>query len=153
MQELQAFIDGLLWWHWIVFGLLLVVAEIVVPLFVVIWFGLGSIIVGAIMFLFATTFMTNLGIWIVISLLLLSLWFGYFKKEKIDKSGQPEFRLDTRGVVTEEIRHGYKGKVHFDMPVLGSSDWHATSDHDIEVGEKVKIVEVNGQLIKVKKIK
>ncbi len=143
----------LLWWHWIAFGLVLVVAEIIVPQFVVIWFGLSAIVVGIVKYIFSTTFTINLAIWIAISLILLYLWFKFFRDKKDIKSGQPDFRLDTRGIVTEDIKHGYKGKVHFDMPVLGSSDWYATSDEDIKSGQKVKIVEVNGQLIKVKKIK
>jgi len=142
---------GLLWWHWIAFGLLLVVAEIFIPLFVVIWFGLGAIVVGIVVFLLETTFFTNLGLWIVLSLAFLFFWWFVLRDKSLDKSGLAEYRLDTLGTVTKEIKQHQKGKVHFDMPVLGSSDWHATSDELIGVGERVGIVEVNGQLIKVKK--
>ena len=31
-----------LWWHWIVFGLCLGMAELVLPSFFIIWFGLGA---------------------------------------------------------------------------------------------------------------
>ncbi len=30
------------WWHWIVGGIALVVAELAVPAFYVVWFGLGA---------------------------------------------------------------------------------------------------------------
>jgi len=149
---MEFLITNLLWWHWIAFGIVLVVAEIFVPLFVIIWFGLSAIIVGILTLFFTLSFNINFAIWIILSTILLALWFKYFKKESIDKSGQDDFRLDTKGVVTEDIKKGYKGKVHFDMPVLGSSDWYATSDEDIESGQRVEIDEVNGQLLKVKKI-
>ena len=34
------------WWHWIVLGIALVIAELAVPAFFVIWFGLGALLVG-----------------------------------------------------------------------------------------------------------
>ena len=34
------------WWHWLVFGLLLVVAELAIPSFFIIWFGVAAILVG-----------------------------------------------------------------------------------------------------------
>ena len=34
------------WWHWIVLGLCLVMSELVVPAFFVIWFGIGALLVG-----------------------------------------------------------------------------------------------------------
>ena len=34
------------WWHWIVLGIGLVIAELAVPAFFVIWFGLGALLVG-----------------------------------------------------------------------------------------------------------
>jgi len=142
---------SLLWWHWIAFGLLLVIAEIIVPLFVVIWFGLGAIVVGIVKFLFLTSFMTEISIWLLSSLLFLSIWWFFLRDKNVDKSGLAEYRLDTIGTVTQKIIPHQKGKVHFDIPVLGSSDWYAISDEMIDVGERVKIVEVNGQLIKVKK--
>jgi membrane protein implicated in regulation of membrane protease activity len=145
--------NDLLWWHWVTFGLVLVVSEILVPLFVVIWFGLSAIVVGLIDLSLDTTFAVELSIWIILSILFLALWFSFFKNKDIEKSGQANNKFDTRGIVTEVIKHGHRGKVHFDSPFLGSSEWVASSDHDIEVGEAIKIIEVSGQLIKVKKDK
>ena len=34
------------WWHWIVLGLVLTLAELAVPAFFIIWFGLGALGVG-----------------------------------------------------------------------------------------------------------
>ena len=38
------------WWHWVVFGFVLIIAELAVPQFVLVWFGLGALLVGATMF-------------------------------------------------------------------------------------------------------
>jgi membrane protein implicated in regulation of membrane protease activity len=142
---------NLIWWHWIVLGLILVVSEIFVPLFIVLWFGLAAIIVGLVDLVFATSFMTELFLWIVLSVVFLALWFMFFKEKTISKSGQSDFTLGTKGIVIQEIKNHEKGKVRFDAPVLGSSEWFAVSDEAIEVGASIHIVDVKGQLLKVKK--
>jgi membrane protein implicated in regulation of membrane protease activity len=144
---------NLLWWHWIVLGLVLVVSEIFVPLFIVIWFGLSAIIVGLIDLIFNISFMNELLFWIVLSVIFLTLWLKFFKDQTVSKSGQSDFKLNTKGVVTEEIKPHDKGKVKFDAPVLGSSEWYAISDEPLAVGDTIHIVDVNGQLLKVSRKK
>ncbi|HIP02454.1 MAG TPA: NfeD family protein [Campylobacterales bacterium] len=143
--------SNLIWWHWIVLGLILVVSEIFAPLFIVLWFGLSAIIVGLVDLVFATSFMSELFLWIVLSVVFLALWFMFFKDKTISKSGQSDFTLATKGIVTQEIKNHEKGKVRFDSPVLGSSEWFAVSEEEIEVGTPIHIVDVKGQLLKVKK--
>jgi len=142
---------NLTWWHWIVLGIILVISEIFVPLFIVIWFGISAIIIGLITFIFALTFMNELLFWILISVILLTLWLKYFKEKTVSKSGQSDFRFETTGIVTTPIKPHDKGKVKFDTPVLGSSEWYAIADEPIDAGQTIHIVEVNGQLLKVKK--
>ena len=36
------------WWHWAVAGIVLILAELAVPAFVLVWFGLGALIVALI---------------------------------------------------------------------------------------------------------
>ena len=142
----------MLWWHWIILGLVLIVSEIAMPLFVIIWFGLSAIIVGFIDLLFSTTFIQELTTWIILSVVLLFMWFKFFKEKTVTESGQSDFRFKTKGVVIEKIPHGARGKVRFESPVLGSSEWQATSEENLEVATTIRIVEVNGQLIKVEKV-
>jgi membrane protein implicated in regulation of membrane protease activity len=148
---MEFLIANTLWWHWIILGIILVVAEIVVPLFIIIWFGLSAIVIGFVALLFTTSFLGELALWILLSILFLFIWFKFFKEASVSESGQSDFRLETKGVVIERIPHAERGKVRFEVPVLGSSQWHAISDEVLEVGDTVHIVDVNGQLIKVKK--
>ena len=39
------------YWYWLVFGMLLIIAEIFIPSFTVFWFGLGAIIVALFLWL------------------------------------------------------------------------------------------------------
>ena len=41
----------LLYWHWLVFGMLLMLLELVVPSFTIFWFGLGGLVVGLLLLL------------------------------------------------------------------------------------------------------
>ena len=36
----------MLYWHWLVLGVVLIVAEIFIPSFTILWFGLGALVVG-----------------------------------------------------------------------------------------------------------
>ena len=35
-----------LYWYWMVLGLILIVAEIFIPSFTILWFGIGAMLVG-----------------------------------------------------------------------------------------------------------
>jgi membrane protein implicated in regulation of membrane protease activity len=148
---IETLLTQVFWWHWIIFGIILVVAEIIVPLFVIIWFGLSAIIVGFIILALDISLMSQFSSWIILSLILLIVWFKFLRDKHSTHSGQSDFRLDTKGIVIETIPHGARGKVRFEAPVLGSSEWHATSDSNLEKGTVIRIEAVNGQLIKVKK--
>ncbi len=142
---------NLLWWHWIILGLILVASEILIPLFIVIWFGLAALIVGLVDLGLEISFMSELFLWIVLSVSFLALWFIFFKDKTITKSGQSDFTLDTKGVAIQDISPSNRGKVRFETPVLGDREWQASSDEKIKTGDNVHIVKVIGQLIKVKK--
>ncbi len=148
---IEFLIHDLLWWHWIIFGIILIVSEIIVPHFVVIWFGMSALVVGIVDKILHTSFSTELALWTLLSVALLVIWLKFFKTKPLTESGQADYRFDTRGIVISPIKTGKKGKVRFDAPVLGSSEWHAISDEALENGTPVRIQDVNGQLIKVTK--
>ena len=39
----------MLYWHWLVFGMILMLLELVVPSFTIFWFGLGGLVVGVLL--------------------------------------------------------------------------------------------------------
>ena len=144
---------NLLWWHWIILGLVLVVSEIFMPLFIILWFGISALIVGFVDLGFDTSFMSELSLWIILSVVFLAMWLLFFKDKTITKSGQSDFTLNTKGEVIQRIVPSVRGRVRFDTPVLGDKEWFASSDEIIEIGDRIMIVEVIGQLIKVQKEK
>ena len=145
--------ESVLWWHWIIFGILLLIIEMSSGTFFILGLGVAAILVGVVDTLFNTTFTQELSIWMVLSLFAIGAWFKWFREEPVTESGQSNYRLDTPGIVVEEIRPHSRGKVTFDTPVLGNTSWHATSKVDIDKNTRVRIVQVNGQLIEVEPLK
>ena len=139
----------LLWWHWIAFGIFLVTSEIFIGTFMMLGLGVAAMLVGAIDKLFNTSIEFELFLWIMLSLLSLFLWFKYLKNPNVESSGQSNYSLDTLGVVTKSISPNGRGEVKFDTPVLGNTTWFATAKESITENERIKIVQVKGQLIEV----
>ena len=144
--------ETVLWWHWIVIGIILLILEMNVGTFFMLGLGVAAILVGVIDSLIGTSFKTELFIWIVLSVLSIAAWFKWFREKPITDSGQSNYRLDTLGTVKEDIQPHSRGKVTFDTPVLGNTTWHAIAKIDINKETRVKIVQINGQLIEVEPI-
>lgn len=141
----------ILWWHWIILGILLIIIELSIGTFFILGLGIGAILVGILDLLIGLSFTGALGIWILFSIVSIIIWFKYYKETTISTSGQSNRGLDTLGTVSKEIKANSRGEVVFDAPVLGNTSWDATSKSDIEVGSRVNIKEINGQLIVVEK--
>ncbi|MBA1420488.1 MAG: NfeD family protein [Epsilonproteobacteria bacterium] len=141
--------ETVLWWHWIVFGIVLLIIEMSTGTFFMLGLGVAAIVVGIVDTLLGTSFTVELSIWMVLSILAIGAWFKWFREPPVTDSGQSNYRLDTLGTVLEEIHPHARGKVTFDSPVLGNTSWHATSKVDLDKNTRVKIVEINGQLIEV----
>jgi hypothetical protein len=53
------------------------------------------------------------------------------------------------GLVTREIRPYGRGQVRFQKPLLGDDLWEAIADAEIRVGERVRVLEIEGNILKV----
>jgi membrane protein implicated in regulation of membrane protease activity len=144
--------ETVLWWHWIVFGIALLIWDMSMGTFFVLGLGVAAIIVGILDTFLSTSFTVELTIWMILSILVIAVWFKWFREEPVTDSGQSNYRLDTLGIVMEDIQPHSRGKVTFDTPVLGNTSWHAISKVDIDKGTRVKIVQINGQLIEVEPV-
>ena len=147
------FLDAnVLWWHWLIAGFILLILEINTGTFVILGLGVAAVIVGILDFIVPMTFLNQMLTWITLSLLSLWAWKKWVKVPQVSNTGQSDHTLDTLGTVIKTIHPYQRGKVSFDTPVLGNTTWHATSTEEIVKGSRVKIVEINGQLIAVEKI-
>jgi hypothetical protein len=132
---------------------MLIVSEMATGTFITLGFGTAAIVVGVVDLIIHLEVIAQLGIWIVLSTAFVVIFFKWFKRTPtVSSTGQSSYGFDIRGSVTQAIRPHRRGKVTFDTPVLGTTEWNASSSHDLEEGRRIKIVEVNGQLIEVEPI-
>ena len=143
------------WWQWAVAGIALILAELAVPAFVLVWFGLGGLIVSLIILVLPQIEVTaQLSIWLVVSVALVVFWFKLFKpnfhKTRIGMSDANV--IGEIGLLTHEVAPFLKGEVRFQKPMVGSDVWQCMADEVIPVGARVKVLAVEGSLLKVGKI-
>lgn len=70
------------WWQWAVAGAALILSELAVPAFVLLWFGFGALAVAAVAaFGPELGLAIHMGIWLGTSFLLLALWFWIFRRK------------------------------------------------------------------------
>ena len=135
-------------------GVLLVLLELAIPAFFVIWFGLGALVVGLALLGFpALPIGGQVLIWIAASIAFIVLWVRIFRahvhRTRIGLStGQFTGEL---GLVTREIKPYQKGQIRFQKPILGSEAWEAIADEDIPAGARVQVLDVEGQILRVAK--
>jgi len=146
----------LLYWHWLVLGMLLVAGEIFIPSFTIFWFGLGAIVVGLVMLVVKLSFTAQILIWTVSSVLFTVLWFKYFKPRMIDKTNAGMSRdavIGESGQVIKAPTEHSRGEVRFATPVLGDDEWEFICDKDTAIGDRVYIKEISGNTLIVVKLK
>ena len=138
---------------WFIIGLVLMLAELVTPGFVIVFFGVGGWVTAIALALGLVTSLNGQLIVFLSSSLLSLLLFRKQGKEyftgKISGRLQPGQSLDdvkgAKAVVVSEIKPNAGGKVEFN-----GTQWQAESDTQIQKGTTVEIVERTNLILKVK---
>ena len=143
----------LVWWHWVVLGMVLIGIEMLTPTFFLMWFGLGALLMGAVVAVLPLGFTAQVMGWAISSQVMTGVWLRYFKNPDRTRSGQAkEGVLGVTGLVTRAVPDMGQGEMLFQRPVLGADRWPVVADSPIAAGDKARIVDVLGQTLKVEKI-
>jgi len=145
----------LLWWHWALVGFGFILAELLLPAFVLVWFGLGAFFVMALMLVApAVSLAVQLLIWTLCSLAMMVLWFRIFKRGAHKSlSGRSSANLVGEiGMIAEAVAPFKAGKVRFQKPMVGSDLWECTSEEEIAAGTRVRVQSVEGNTVVVTKL-
>ncbi len=137
---------------WFLFGLVVMLGEIVTPGFVLIFFGLGAWIISFLLWLgVPISFTGQLFIFLIVSVLLLVVFRKYGKKYFQGKVSRPDVAGsidDIRGekaIALSDIQPLIGGKVEFHGTV-----WNAEAEVAIAKGASVEVLERNNLTLKVK---
>jgi len=143
----------ILWWHWVVLGLVLVIAEALDGQLLLFGLGIVSILVGLLKyFIPALPFTVELLIWGFVTLAFFLSWQKIRHKKRLQKLKRIDKQYHKEGIVVEDIDPYSEGKVRFEEPLIGSNEWKAVADKKIPKGAKVKIEKIVGQIVKVKEV-
>lgn len=143
------------WWHWVVLGLCLSMAELAVPAFFIVWFGIGALAVGIVLLAVPElSLAAQVLLWAAISTVLVAVWFRFLKPRTVTAVGTSAAQVRGEvGVLVSDLSAESRGQVRFQKPVLGSDVWECYADTRIKAGERVRIVVVEGNFIKVEEAK
>lgn len=141
------------WWYWIVGGIVLILAELLIPSFFIVWFGLGALVVGLLALAFDLPLAAQLATWTVASLAMVWLWFKVFKQSfQKTRIGTADGEVVGEiGLLVSAVAPFQKGKVRFQRPLLGADEWVCLADTELAAGERVKVLTVEGSFLKVGK--
>lgn len=135
----------ILWWHWLVLGLVLVVSEMAAAGgFYIIFFGIGALIVGVLAgFGLAGPVWTQWLLFSVISIATLALFRGRLLKmfQSDPQAPSVDVIVGEVAVATEEMAPGAIGRVE-----LRGSAWSARNDAGVLVlrGARCRVTRVDG---------
>jgi inner membrane protein len=142
-------------WHWLVFGMLLMIAEIFIASFFIFWFGLGALVVAAVLWIYPALGLSGqLLLWALSSALFAFLWFRYIRPRMTDhtKAGiAREAIVGESGQVVKVPAGTSRGVVRFATPMLGSEEWPFLCEQAVAAGDRVFVKDVSGNTLIVEK--
>lgn len=135
---------------WFLIGIFFFVVELVLPGFVVFFFGIGAWCTALAVYLTDISTSGQLGVFLATSLLTLFLLRKYIQTVFIGSTQQDDASVKAEpvaetGVVAEDIVPPAQGRVKY-----GGSFWKASADEPISAGITVKIISQNNLEVKVR---
>jgi membrane protein implicated in regulation of membrane protease activity len=145
------------YWHWIVFGLLLILTEIITVSFILLWFGVSAILVGVLLWLLPISLTMQLLIWTLLSLFNVFGWFKWVSPHLKNKTLSGMAKEKMIGQIGTVIDYNpvqpERGLLRFPAPILGNDEWQFICSDEIEVGSRVIVKEFSGNTLIVNSFK
>lgn len=136
------------YWQWIVFGIFLILFELMIPSFTAMWFGIAAVIVGvALWFLPDLAGSLQVLIWTILSGALTYAWFRVFKPKKRHHPVSKKEVEGELGLVASLASSTRPGIVRFSTPLLGEDEWPYQCDQKLVVGQQVKVVDAQEDVL------
>ena len=145
----------IVYWHWVILGIGLMLLEIALPSFTALWVGAAAVIVGILLYFFPDLSATlQVVLWAALSTALTWSWFRYLKPLSIDKTKaglSREAILGEIGQVISVPNGERRGVLRFPAPILGSDEWQFISQENLAVGDRVRVTDLSGNSLIVTK--
>ena len=140
---------GLQPWHWAVIGMLLMIGELFIPSFAMLWFGGAALMTALLLWAVPMGLLSQVVIWLGLSIVVCILWFRLI---------QPRIKTRTKaglggsvivgeiGMIVSPVLTNGLGVVRFSVPKVGAAEWacRTLDGRPIEVGTRVIVTAVMG---------
>jgi membrane protein implicated in regulation of membrane protease activity len=135
-------------WLWLIGGVVLLIAEVIAPGFSLIFIGAAGIATGLLSLLFGLSIPLQLAVFAILAFIAVRVGGRRFYASRYDYSTDPFLnyrvaRLLGKVVVVVQTVDANGGRVR-----VGDSEWSARGG-PASVGERVRIVDVDGNCLKV----
>jgi membrane protein implicated in regulation of membrane protease activity len=138
----------LLYWHWIILGILLVLFELVIPSFTAMWFGMGAIFVGSLLWFYPDIAGgLQVLIWAIVSAALTFFWFRVFKPKTRTHNVVRNDVEGEWGLVILPASEHKPGIIRFSTPLLGEDEWPFKSEQALDAGVQAKVIDVQDNIL------
>lgn len=143
------------WWYWVLAGFCMIGLELVIPSFTIIWFGLGALLVGILVAIMPSLpDWLQVLLWAIASIVFTVLWFKYLKPkgDRTHAGLSKEAIVGESGIIIRGTSDSFnKGTIRFRISILGADEWTCFSEEVLNVGDSVTVVDIEGQILKVRK--
>ena len=136
-------------WIWLAAFVIFLIIEIFMPSMMFVGFAIGALITGIIAFFVPEAYYWQIGIFIIVSVVLLPFTRKFAKKitKESPSLSNVDAMINQVVIVTEKIDPDLGGQIKFEGEI-----WRAVADEEIEAGEKVSVTSISGNKLHVKKI-
>lgn len=139
-------------WHWLIFGVLLMALEVLAPAMLLLWFGFGAIAAGLLLWVFPSLgFGLQILVFAVVSLVSVFGWRkSRFREENVtsdtpDLNNRLHSHIGKEYVLTDAVING-RGSIR-----VGDTAWRVAGA-DMPSGTRVRVTGVDGVMFTVEKV-
>jgi len=138
-------------WHWLTAAVVLIVVEIMVGTFFLLWIGFAAVMTALIQWAFGIGWQVQIVVFTLMATISIIAWH-FYKKNNPDVDPLPN--LNKRGHqhvgrtfnLSRAIVNGV-GKIN-----VNDSTWKVEGSEDLPLDAKVKVVDIQGNVLKVEKV-
>lgn len=140
-------------WIWGAIGLILLAAEMATGTIYLLWFGVSALSVAIAVWMFPNVALAlQFVMFAALSISSLAIWkLNYKKTETHSRVGQAQGEEIGRvGEVTKACGPNQTGTITFTQGLMGSREWPAIANENIEAGTSASVVAVEGNTLRIK---
>ena len=148
---LSGLFDNLQFWHWLIFGIILIILEIFSPAAFFMWMGVAAGVTGLALLIFPNiSWEMQFVLFSVASIVSILLGRAFFERKDINIEDPTVSQIRSELIgniyrVEKAIQNG-TGRI-----IVGESTWKAVGP-DCDVNSQVKVVGVKGSVLEVEQV-